>query len=82
MTPADVIKTQIQVLPNTSVWTVPGAASRRAAHWAFFVGLSARLIRTPIYAGITLSSFETLKMTMMKRNTDKRGVRAPAVPQF
>ena len=72
VTPADVIKTQIQVRPNASVWTVLSGLAARGSVGAFFVGLSARLIRTPIYAGITLSSFETLKMTMMKRNTDKR----------
>ena len=44
----------------------------RGSVGAFFVGLSARLIRTPLYAGITLSSFETLKMKMIQRNTDKR----------
>ena len=72
VTPADVIKTQIQVRPNASVWTVLSGLAARGSVGAFFVGLSARLIRTPLYAGITLSSFETLKMRMIQRNTDKR----------
>ena len=72
VTPADVIKTQIQVRPNASVWTVLSGLAARGSVGAFFVGLSARLIRTPLYAGITLSSFETLKMKMIQRNTDKR----------
>ena len=72
VTPADVIKTQIQVRPNASVWTILSGLAARGSVGAFFVGLSARLIRTPLYAGITLSSFETLKMKMIQRNTDKR----------
>lgn len=63
VTPADVVKTHVQVSGTQSTLKVIKGLARRGPG-AFFQGLSARLIRTPIYAGITLSSFEALKLKM------------------
>lgn len=67
VTPADVVKTRVQVSGTQSTLKVIKGLARRGPG-AFFQGLSARLIRTPIYAGITLCSFEALKLKMAQLN--------------
>ena len=64
VTPADVVKTHVQCHPSARTVDVVAGLARRGGAGAFFSGLSARLIRTPLYAGITLSSFEMLKAMM------------------
>merc|ERR1711968_339537 len=65
VTPADVLKTRLQLAQQ-----IPGAESlflsirniiRTEGVAALFTGLHARMLRIPIYTGITLSTFEAVK---------------------
>lgn len=65
VTPADVIKTRIQISPpGMTPLSALSLLVRRDGVFALFAGLSTRLVRIPIYTGIVLATFEVAKATL------------------
>ena len=63
VTPQDAIKTRMQLAAhrNLAFSTAAREAIATGGPTALFAGLSARLLRIPLYSAVTLSTFETMK---------------------
>ena len=63
VTPQDAIKTRMQLAAhrNLAFSTAAREAVATGGPTALFAGLSARLLRIPLYSAVTLSTFETMK---------------------
>lgn len=75
VTPADVIKTRLQVVSKEKGATAMGIGRDLAAEGvsAFFRGIGPRLLRIPIYTAITLATFDFVKDVFLAINVEARG---------